>query len=355
MKKQVKTIIGLAFIFIGIFIMSILTRITGATINTSINSSELSFFIGISFIAIGFLIFTFGKNERLEDITEQESQGLSNKESILASRQKSYVEVHTPDYLKENIDPKTGRYNPSWIYKLYRLFGKATTRGIYGKENLPEGPVLFIANHRAVTGEMENLIAALDKPVHIFAAETINWNPASRHWFAKGMGMIPIKETLSNSTPEEKQEALKYSLPGEKKNFQKVIDKENIGNARNVRYIRSMVSMLMQGDYGAVMAEGPSFHLTKKNKRSYAGYALVAREYERQTGRRIPIVPVGLYRGRVAFGESFYVDKKARQTRKELEDTASERINRQYNLARSARGTLGNIYDYLRSYVSQKK
>ncbi len=53
---------------------------------------------------------------------------------------KEYIERHTPKYLNKD--------KPSAIYGLFKWASGFFVGEIQGKENLPAGPKLFIANHR---------------------------------------------------------------------------------------------------------------------------------------------------------------------------------------------------------------
>jgi len=92
-----------------------------------------------------------------------------------------------------------------------------------------------------------------------------------------------------------------------------------------------MLKILLKGEDVAIFAEGPFSRLEEDDRKAYAGYALVAREYKRVTGEDLPVVPTGIRGKKVLFGESFSVDSDGRQTTAQLEDVATEKIHGLYD------------------------
>lgn len=234
-------------------------------------------------------------------------------------RQQAYVSTHLPDY----ITP--GR--SSLAYKTFRLLGRLLIREIEGEENLPTGARIFIANHTG--GESPRLAGALDRPVHIAAGEIVNWSrgPFAR-WIMRNMGMVPLRETLSHLSPEQRQAAIEAAPSKQRLAYNQVVTETNTIQPGNIDNIQAMVALLIAGEDVAIFAEGLFSRLEDDPRIAYAGYALVAREYMRVTGQEIPVIPTGIHGGSVRFGAPFFVDRAGRQDRVELEAIATEAIHK---------------------------
>ncbi len=303
-KKIIFLAVSILLFLLGIFLLFSSVNILGAVTGTNYNVG-FSEWIGILLIISSIFLITIGN---LDDIVE----GDDNSSPEIAE----YIESNTPSYLK--------RQHPTIPYKLYRTFGRALLGNVYGKDKLPEGPKLFIMPHRRDHGEAVNLMASLKEPVHIFYG-AISQSSEPVKGFAKLMGFIPIKETLSGYTSGEKEQIKNnahYILRGD---FQKIIDREKEGNTANLRNIKSMVAMLLQGRSGGIFVEGPTAYF-KGDKKIFGGYSLVAREYERVTGRKLPIIPVGFNERDIAFGEAYYLDENGKTPKQEVKDMAKQRI-----------------------------
>ena len=254
--------------------------------------------------------------EQIKYLDDDKTDEKNNKDKI-----EKYINQHTPEYLKKE--------DPSTIYKFSKWVSSFFVKEIQGKDKLPEGPKLFIANHRG--GESGRLIAALDNRVNISVAETINWkrNKAFQ-WVLKKLGMIPIKETFSNLSEQQIEEVLKKSPIGQKEKHKAVARGFNSlgGNTKN---IKTMVALLLQGKDVAIFVEGPFSRLKEDERKAYAGFALVAREYKRVAGKELNIIPTGIRKSKVSFGESFHIDKKGKQSKEELQEIATEKIHGLYD------------------------
>jgi len=318
--------LGLTFLIFGIFLIiqqSII--LTGSVIGFSLSS--IAGFVGLIMIVLGILIFL--KADSLEKRLVKES----------GDEPEEQEDPGLQDYIKKNTPPYLRNYKPFAFYNAVRGMGKIGLK-THGKEKLPEGPKLFIATHKKPWNEAFRLLGSVDETVHLYVDESINWTPL-RRTFLKPMGMIPIKGTLSHLSEKQKQKVIEKHLL-ERRGFKEVIRDEKKAGYENIKYIRQMTSMLMQGRNAGIFVEGPELNIPKEDdkseepkRRAYAGYALVAREYKRRTGQDLPIVPVGIHRGNVAFGDAFYIDQKHKMNRKELEETATEKILEQYAIARS--------------------
>ncbi len=277
-------------------------------------------------------VVTFEKNDERENIIKKEDAVKKEKikkvierinttesEKNLTEIKKNYTEKYLPDYLKKET--------PSFVYKIFKFLSKFSLKEITGKENLPSEEKLFIANHRG--GESGRLIAALDRPVHLVSAETINWKDGSfLKWFLQKIGAIPIKESFSHLSDNQKQEVVKRAPKSEREAHSIAIKNKGFGNLKN---IRAMVSILIKGEDLAIFTEGPFSRLEEDERKSYAGYALIAREYKKITGKDLKIIPTGIKNGKVSFGEVFFIDSTIRQSKEELENIATEKIHSLYD------------------------
>lgn len=331
-EKRVYLTIALFIFFLGIFmIINSFISLTGAVVGLKEHFYNTTFILGISLIVIGIFIFEFAKDDRLEDVTESEADRLGlPEESGMTKKQREYVEKYTPNHLKN--------YSPTLLYRMMKFLGKAGLKRVSGKEKLPKGPKLFIANHRNPGRETAYLMSSLDSPVYITSGEKMNFGIPGLRYVMKKLGMIPLRETLSHYetlSDEEKNKLVRRAPPTQWKTHRQILEEGSKNSMGNIKYIRNAASILMQGKDVGVYAEGPLSRLKDDSRRAYAGYALIAREYQRQTGKKLPIVPVGINKGSVAFGDAYYVDEKARQTKEELEDIATDRIHKLYDFAGS--------------------
>jgi len=255
-----------------------------------------------------------GLKEKIQGIeTVKETTEEEKREKI-----EKYVEKNIPDYLKKEKE--------SLVFRIFKSLSKFSVKEVIGKEELPQGEKLFIVNHRG--GESGRLIAALDNPVRITSAETINWDGGGVFkWFLKKIGAVPIKETFSNLSEEQREKVVERAPRSEKKAHEKAVGNIGLGNLKN---IKTMVALLLNGEDLAIFTEGPFSRLEDDDRKSYAGYALVAREYKRITGEDLEIVPTGIRNSKVSFGDSFHVDEEGRQSKEDLENVATEKIHNLY-------------------------
>ena len=269
------------------------------------------------------------------EIEEKEKETQSKKENFkkkiekieISEESEETLELKRQKYTEKNLPAYLDIEKTSLVFKAFKFFSKFSLKEVSGKESLPSGEKLFIVNHRG--GESGRLVAALDNPIHIVSAETINWSEEGMFkWFLKKIGAIPIKETFSHLSEEQKQEVVKKAPSREKEIHAEAT--KNIGRG-NLKNIKTMVATLLKGEDLAIFTEGPFSRLEEDERKSYAGYALVAREYKRITGEDLNIIPTGIRNSKVSFGKSFHIDKKNRQSKEALEDIATEKIHSLYD------------------------
>lgn len=85
-------------------------------------------------------------------------------------REKGNVKVH---------DEKVRLYIENWARRLLILAG--VTTNVSGKEHIPEGPVVFVANHQGYF-DIPLMITQLDQPHPIIAKKEIKKLPMIRSW-----------------------------------------------------------------------------------------------------------------------------------------------------------------------------
>lgn len=213
---------------------------------------------------------------------------------LTAEQQREYQDQHLPPHLKGKKGIVSKILTGLWI----RLSGKCEKEGT---EHIPEkGPFLVIGNHFG-GGDAEAVLETFKKTnVHFGIAKNMWWDTPMR-WFLKKFGMIPIEESLSNLTEQEKEEALERQGAHGKNVFRKIIDREKQGKSpMNLDFVRQAVATLLRGDAVAVYPEGLWIQPEgagklarehKEMKKGYPGIELVARMYQKLTGKELPVVP----------------------------------------------------------------
>ncbi len=219
---------------------------------------------------------------------------MSHKERI-----EEYQEEYLPEYLKD----KPGLVS-SAIKTLLTRGSKFETEG---REKLPKkGPFIVICNHFG-NGDTEAVMKTFkDFDLHFAVGkEWADWDrpgiiPAAKRWFFKKLGMIPVEESLSNLTPQEKEDALSRQDKTGKKVFRKIIDREKSGlPGGNMKFVQEAIATLSRGDTLCVFPEGPflnphgPMNMMEKEemKQGYRGIEIIARWYQELTGEQLPIIP----------------------------------------------------------------
>lgn len=236
--------------------------------------------------------------EQLKEVIESQLEEV--KDEISPEERKKIIEEYQEKYLPEHLKEKPGTLF-SVAKKLSSLVFKHKTEG---RENVPDGPLLIVSNHFGDEGIM--LAQEFqDRDVHVSLGKKIWWERSGiLKWVFQKARMLPVQESLSNLSKEEKEEALEKQDAHGKKVFREIIDNEEEGKlAIDKEFIRGAVAALSRGDAVSIFPEGlwlnPNGSVTKARekqemKQGYGGMELIAREFKKVTGQELNILPVAV-------------------------------------------------------------
>jgi len=175
--------------------------------------------------------------KELEQQQKREVEDATNELRKIALEEGSQKHsVNTEDYIADHVPDHLKSDKPSLVYRLAQKIGRMGVKEIQGKEELPEEPKLFIANHRG--GETGKLIGALNDQVHIASAETINWSRGGMFVkFMQGLGMVPIRESFAHVSEDDRQKVVERARENQKETHQKAIDETGKFSSANVENI----------------------------------------------------------------------------------------------------------------------
>lgn len=250
--------------------------------------------------------------EKPEDTEKQLEKLRGEIEKVIKVEGPIKIEEENPEIRKARIEQYQDRYLPDYLRGKKGFVARTLTRlwtGISGKcekegtEKIPErGPYIVVGNHFG-GGDAEAVLDTFkDTNLHFAIAKEMWWNsnPIQR-WLLKKFGMIPIEESLSNLSEQEKEEALKRQGGNGKKVFRKIIDREKMGGVpANVEFVRQAVALLSRGDSVGVYPEGLWLRPEgigklsrehKEMKQGYRGIELIANQYRKLTGKELLIIP----------------------------------------------------------------
>lgn len=194
-----------------------------------------------------------------------------------------------PEYLRDESGTSAIKYA---LDAFLSVEGMETAR-----KRLPKsGPFLVVSNHSG--GETGALLALLkNQDAHIAAGEELNFKRSRfRAWLLRKLRMIPVKESLSGLTGQEKTELLERVPERAKAGYQAVIERETRGEMTiNNNFLRSAVALLTRGDVVVAFPEGLFLYDGKKSlRKAYGGVELLAKRYKQLTGQDLTIVPVAI-------------------------------------------------------------
>jgi 1-acyl-sn-glycerol-3-phosphate acyltransferase len=171
-----------------------------------------------------------------------------------------------------------------------------------GREHVPDGPCLIIASHEG--GETGALAAALPRPLHVLAGETVNFAGWFGRMFCRMLGMLPLRESLAFLSREEVQTALAATRRYERRKYEKVAERLSGHSLRGAGDLRRAVACLLQGHTVVVYPQG-LFTRGVRHRQAGGGWVTVAREYERVSGMTLSIVPVQAVMGDMVIRRPF--------------------------------------------------
>lgn len=217
----------------------------------------------------------------------------------------AYVDAHLPAHLREPSPfVRVVSRALDLAMRAKEFFG---TYAVVGRENIPkDGAFLAISNHSG--GETGKLLALFgDRPFHIAAGKELNFNRSSmREWLLKKLQMIPVKETLSHLSPEEKEELMRRVPERSRPGYERIIQNEEAGSVpSNKEFVQTTVAALINGDRAVVFPEGLFTYGDRGLRKAYPGFLLIASEYKRQTGKDLRLLPVGCSKSQTSVGEPF--------------------------------------------------
>jgi 1-acyl-sn-glycerol-3-phosphate acyltransferase len=252
------------------------------------------------------------ESEKPEDVQKLIEELRSGIVENMDSMEPVKTETISPELKRQRIEEYQKRYLPDYLSGRKGSISKAIT-GLWtatggkfekeGKENIPEkGPFLVICNHFG-GGDVQAILKTFsDNNPHFAVAKEMWWNNSTiSRFFLKKMGMIPVEESLSNISNQEKEKALTRQGSNGKKVFRKIIDREEQGKiSNNMDFVKQAVAVLSKGDALCVFPEGlwlrpeglgVQSREHKEMKQGYRGIELIASQYKKLTGEELPIIP----------------------------------------------------------------
>lgn len=178
---------------------------------------------------------------------------------------------------------------------------------INGLEKLPQkGPFIVISNHFNVDELMITLGVLKNYDAHVVASKKVHGDHALRKILLKSLRGITTPDTLSNLSDKEKEKLI-LRIPNNfiKQKYKDIIADEQAGiinKTELLNFVRSSVALLSRGDVLIIYPEGLWMYDGDEGEprgkfmyKGYGGFDVVARQYYKLTGKKIPIVPIAVY------------------------------------------------------------
>ncbi len=219
---------------------------------------------------------------------------------------KDYLAKNIPDHLKNpGVMAKAASAVLRTVGYFTEKFGGRKTEG---RENVPKDePYILVANHSRPNDPF--VIADIARsPLRIATADIHFKTPLSR-WFHKAIGMYEVKASLGNLRGpghEGEVDALLKRVPVHERDYYKSVAERKSSASDVLKFAKETAALLARGDKVAIMPEGLWLYEGEAEggahqlREAYSGIELVAREYQRLTGKEIKILPVAISDGRVA-------------------------------------------------------
>ena len=246
---------------------------------------------------------------------------IERKEDGNKQKVEKYIERYLPDYIKDK------KYQ-SFSYKALKKMKTNLVDNVQGLENIPKGEKLFIAEHDE--GEdIWKLLVALDEKIHIVASETIHQKDkllfGAKGIIMEWLEMLPIRETFSNVEIQNKEEIIGKAPFLERAAHRRILNRPRNQEMGNLKHLRSIVAVLLAGQSVELFVDGPWTRLGDDKRMAYAGYGMIAKMYEKLTGRKLNIIPVSFQGTTVIIGNSF--ELSGEESRETIKSIAKNKID----------------------------
>ena len=198
-----------------------------------------------------------------------------------------FVKAYLPAYLQRG-ESRVSRVSRFVLRRWVRYAERRGALEVVGRERLSTEATLFLANHPEEPSMMAAILGVLsDRRLHAAVAKEVLWDlsPPTR-WLLKRLGHLPVRETLAHKSESEKR-AIVARQPRIFRSAWRRVASRNPG-AENRNFVRAASAVLITGGNVLVFPEGLRELRRGESRalrRGLGGFVLVAREYERVTGR----------------------------------------------------------------------
>ncbi len=242
-------------------------------------------------------------------------------DTVDASKKDQYIKKYLPEYIRS-------RKETSIFYDLLKQLKQGLVSDIRGLDNLPKGEKLFISRHN--TGDdIWKLMVSLDEKIHIVGAENIHWKDkllfGIKQKAMKQLEMLPIRESFSQAVIDDKQNFLTRIPLLERGAHKKILNQDKNAMIGNLKYIRGIVSTLLDGQNVQIFVDGPWTRIEDDPRYIYLGYGLIAKQYQRINKQPLPIIPVVFDKKSVIIKQPFSIGNN--ESKEIIQKIATEKLN----------------------------
>ncbi|HCC83621.1 TPA: hypothetical protein DEP96_02110 [Candidatus Uhrbacteria bacterium] len=241
-----------------------------------------------------------------------------------------YIAKNIPDNLKK---PGVMATAASALLRTVGYFSeKFGGRKTDGRENVPKDePYILVANHSRPNDPF--VIADIARSPLRIATADIHFKTALSSWFHKAIGMYEVKASLGNLRGpghEGEVDALLKRVPIHERPYYKSVAERKSSASDVLKFAKETAALLARGDKVAIMPEGLWLYEGEAEggphqlRQAYGGIELVAREYQRLTGKDIKILPVAISDRRVRVLPAVTIGEEAYNIHGIMQDIADE-------------------------------